>query len=577
MKTVEDIIRKLLKQSADYNIFIKFNSKTSTDKMSLTNLIRKAISDGYIQKTDTNVLKVTKEGRAYLNKIEGIEDAPKVAIATRRVNVNANNAKLDSSIIAKAYDIKLDFSDEIINIADDINNSANFSVVEDDRVDLRHLKTVTIDSEESKDLDDAFSIESIDDNTYKLYIHISDVSHFVELNSKLDFEALSRGTSTYLIDTVYNMFPSILSNNIFSLNEGVDRFTLSVIANINTNGDILDFNIVKSIIHSDRKLSYNYVQDLIDDKNTDESWLLELIKNANLIKDILYNNRKKKGVLEFNNKDLKIKLDDNGIPLEFNIVESLDSHKIIEEFMLLANSLVAIKLKDFDGVIYRYHGEPDEVRFNNFKKLALNKNFDLNKMRIDEFVEKVRGSEYENLLIPVLLRSMTPSSYSTTKKSHFGLSLDYYTYFTSPIRRYADLLIHRIVKDVIINKNSSINDTLKYVCTTNIEHLSILDKKAKKAENTLIQIKASRYMKDRLGDEYYGIISSISNKGIFVEVEGLEIEGFIEAHYVGSNYRFYQDTQSIYLDRLKAYELGDRIRILVASSNVESGKIFFSL
>ena len=555
MKTVEDIIRKLLKQSADYNIFIKFNSKTSTDKMSLTNLIRKAISDGYIQKTDTNVLKVTKEGRAYLNKIEGIEDAPKVAIATRRVNVNANNAKLDSSIIAKAYDIKLDFSDEIINIANNINNSANFSAVEDDRVDLRHLKTVTIDSEESKDLDDAFSIESIDDNTYKLYIHISDVSHFVELNSKLDLEALSRGTSTYLIDTVYNMFPSILSNNIFSLNEGVDRFTLSVIANINTNGDILDFNIVKSIIHSDRKLSYNYVQDLIDDKNTDESWLLELIKNANLIKDILYNNRKKKGVLEFNNKDLKIKLDDNGIPLEFNIVESLDSHKIIEEFMLLANSLVAIKLKDFDGVIYRYHGEPDEVRFNNFKKLALNKNFDLNKMRIDEFVEKVRGSEYENLLIPVLLRSMTPSSYSTTKKSHFGLSLDYYTYFTSPIRRYVDLLIHRIVKDVIINKNSSINDTLKDVCTTNIEHLSILDKKAKKAENTLIQIKAARYMKDRLGDEYYGIISSISNKGIFVEVEDLEIEGFIEAHYVGSNYRFYQDTQSIYLDRLKVLSL----------------------
>ncbi len=577
MKTVEDIIRKLLKQSADYNIFIKFNSKTSTDKMSLTNLIRKAISDGYIQKTDTNVLKVTKEGRAYLNKIEGIEDAPKVAIATRRVNVNANNAKLDSSIIAKAYDIKLDFSDEIINIANDINNNANFSAVEDDRVDLRHLKTVTIDSEESKDLDDAFSIESIDDNTYKLYIHISDVSHFVELNSKLDLEALSRGTSTYLIDTVYNMFPSILSNNIFSLNEGVDRFTLSVIANINTNGDILDFNIVKSIIHSDRKLSYNYVQDLIDEKNTDESWLLELIKNANLIKDILYNNRKKKGVLEFNNKDLKIKLDDNGIPLEFNIVESLDSHKIIEEFMLLANSLVAIKLKDFDGVIYRYHGEPDEVHFNNFKKLALNKNFDLNKMRIDEFVEKVRGSEYENLLIPVLLRSMTPSSYSTTKKSHFGLSLDYYTYFTSPIRRYVDLLIHRIVKDVIINKNSSINDTLKDVCTTNIEHLSILDKKAKKAENTLIQIKAARYMKDRLGDEYYGIISSISNKGIFVEVEGLEIEGFIEAHYVGSNYRFYQDTQSIYLDRLKAYELGDRIRILVASANTETGKIQFSL
>ena len=576
MKTVEDIIKKLLKQSVDYNIFIKFNSKTATDKMALTNLIRKAISDGYIQKTDTNVLKVTKEGRAYLNKVEGIEEAPKMLSISKRVNVDSNNAKLDSSIIAKAYDIKLDFSKEILKLAEEIKfDSTN---IESDRVDLRHLKTVTIDSENSKDLDDAFSIECIDDNTYKLYIHISDVSHFIEFNSKLDLEARSRGTSTYLIDTVYNMFPDCLSNNIFSLNENEDKFTLSIIVDLNNDGDILDFSIVKAIIKSDRKLSYNYVQDIIDKKVTNEdTWLLELIDNANIIKNILYSKRKEKGVLEFNNTDLKIKLDENGIPLEFKIVNLLESNKIIEEFMLLANSLVAFKLKDFEGVIYRYHGEPDEFRFNNFKKLALNKNFDLNKMKIGEFVDKVKGSEYENLLIPVLLRSMTPSSYSTTKKSHFGLSLEYYTYFTSPIRRYVDLLIHRIVKDVIISSNSSINDSLKEVCTTNIENLSILDKKSRKAENTLIQIKASRYMKDRLGDEYYGIISSISNKGIFVEVEGLDIEGFIESHYVGANYRFYQDTQSIYLDKHKAYELGDRIRILVASANTETGKILFSL
>ncbi|MCZ9982025.1 RNB domain-containing ribonuclease [Brachyspira hyodysenteriae] len=181
------------------------------------------------------------------------------------------------------------------------------------------------------------------------------------------------------------------------------------------------------------------------------------------------------------------------------------------------------------------------------------------------------------MLIPVLLRSMTPSSYSIVNKSHFGLGLDYYTYFTSPIRRYADLLIHRIVKDTILSNNNSINEKLKNICKDSIESLSLLDKTSKKAEKYLIQIKAARYMKDRLGDEYYGAVSSITPKGIYVEIEGLEIEGFIEATYVGSNYRFYQDMQSVYVDKVKAYELGDRVKVLVASSNVENGKIFFSL
>ena len=172
---------------------------------------------------------------------------------------------------------------------------------------------------------------------------------------------------------------------------------------------------------------------------------------------------------------------------------------------------------------------------------------------------------------------MTPSSYSTVNKSHFGLGFDYYTYFTSPIRRYADLLIHRIVKDTILSNKETIDEKLKNVCKDSIDSLSLLDKTSKKAERYLRQIKAARYMKDRLGDEYYGLISSISNKGIFVEIEGLEIEGFIESTYVGSNYRFYPDMQSVYIDKIKAYELGDKVKVLVASANVENGKIFFSL
>ena len=581
MKTAEELIKKLMKNQMDYNIFIKFNSKTAIEKTALTNLIRKAISDGYIQKTDGNLLKVTKEGKQYINRLEGKEEAPKT-VKSVKVNIDVKNAKEDSKIIAKAYNIKQDFSEELIKYAEEINEAANFNNIEEDRIDLRNLKTITIDSESSKDLDDALSIEKQDDDNYKVYIHISDVSHFIELNSPLDLEARSRGNSTYLIDEVYNMFPEILSNNVISLNENTDRFAMTLLVHINNKGEVLSSEVFKSVINSNRKLSYDYVEDIIDKKCQDEDWLMVLIDNALTIKNLLYNRRKEGRGVEFDNQDIKIVLNDDGIPIEFYAEEKKQSMSIVEELMLLANSEIAKKLSKYDGAIYRYHGVPDEYRFNNFKILAHNKGYDLKELSdksydIKEFVDRVRGKQEENLLIPVLLRSMTPSSYSIVNKSHFGLGLDYYTYFTSPIRRYADLLIHRIVKDTILSGKEVIEDSLKNICKDSIDSLSLLDKTSKKAERYTRQIKAARYMKDRLGDEYYGVISSISPKGIYVEIEGLDIEGFIESIYIGSNYRFYQDMQSVYIDKIKAYELGNRVKVLVAKSNVENGKIFFSL
>ncbi|MEI0517902.1 ribonuclease R family protein [Brachyspira murdochii] len=581
MKTAEELIKKLMKNQMDYNIFIKFNSKTAIEKTSLTNLIRKSISDGYIQKTDGNLLKVTKEGKQYINKLEGKEDVPKT-VKSVRVNIDVKNAKEDSKIIAKAYNIKQDFSEELIKYAEKINDTSDFNNIEEGRIDLRNLKTITIDSESSKDLDDALSIEKEDDDHYKVYIHISDVSHFIELNSPLDIEARSRGNSTYLIDEVYNMFPEILSNNVISLNENADRFAMTLLVHINNKGEVLSSEVFKSVINSDKKLSYDYAEDIIDKKCQAEDWLIVLIDNALTIKNILYNRRKEGRGVEFDNQNVQIVLDDDGIPIEFYAEEKKQSMSIVEELMLLANSEIAKKLSKYDGVIYRYHGVPDEYRFNNFKILAHNKGYDLKELPdksydIKEFVDRVKGKQEENLLIPVLLRSMTPSSYSIVNKSHFGLGLDYYTYFTSPIRRYADLLIHRIVKDTILSGNEVIEESLKNVCKDSIDSLSLLDKTSKKAERYTRQIKAARYMKDRLGDEYYGVISSISPKGIYVEIEGLDIEGFIESIYIGSNYRFYQDMQSVYIDKIKAYELGDRVKVLAAKSNVENGKIFFSL
>ena len=578
MKTIEELIRKLIKNQIDYNVFIKFNSKTVTEKTALTNLIRKAISENYIQKTDNNLLKITKEGREYINKLEGKEIAPKT-IQNKKISVNPQNAKLDSKIIADAYNIKSDFSEELLKIANEINNNAIFDCK--DRIDLREIKTITIDGETSKDLDDAISVEKIEDK-YKVYVHISDVSHFIDIDYPLDLEAKSRGNSSYLIDKIYNMFPEILSNNIMSLNENEERFALTLIFIIDKEGNILESNILKSLIKSDRRLSYNYAEDIINKKVEEENWLLELINNSLDIKNILYKKRKEGRGIEFDNNDIKIVLNEEGIPIEFYGEEKKQSAHIIEELMLLANSEIAKKLKDYDGVIFRYHGLPDEYRFNNFKILAHNKGYELKKLENDgydikEFIERVKGKAEENLLTSVLLRSMTPSSYSIVNKSHFGLGLDYYTYFTSPIRRYADLLIHRIVKSVLINKDKEIDLKLKDLCKDSFDKLSILDKTSNKAERNVRQVKAARFMKDRLGDEYFGIISSMSKYGITVEIEGLEIEGFIESHYVGSDYRFYQDMQSIFTDRRKAYEFGDRVKIFVASVNVENGKINFSL
>ena len=578
MKTIEELIRKLIKNQIDYNVFIKFNSKTVIEKTALTNLIRKAISENYIQKTDNNLLKITKEGREYINKLEGKEIAPKT-IQNKKISVNPQNAKLDSKIIAEAYNIKSDFSEELLKIANEINNNAIFDCK--DRIDLREIKTITIDGETSKDLDDAISVEKIEDK-YKVYVHISDVSHFIDIDSPLDLEAKSRGNSSYLIDKVYNMFPEILSNNIMSLNENEERFALTLIFIIDKEGNILESNILKSLIKSDRRLSYNYAEDIINKKVEEENWLLELINNSLDVKNILYKKRKEGRGIEFDNNDIKIVLNEEGIPIEFYGEEKKQSAHIIEELMLLANSEIAKKLKDYDGAIFRYHGLPDEYRFNNFKILAHNKGYELKKLEnggydIKEFIERVKGKAEENLLTSVLLRSMTPSSYSIVNKSHFGLGLDYYTYFTSPIRRYADLLINRIVKSVLINKDKEIDLKLKDLCKDSFEKLSILDKTSNKAERNVRQVKAARFMKDRLGDEYFGIISSMSRNGITVEIEGLEIEGFIESHYVCSDYRFYQDMQCVFIEKVKAYELGDRVKIFVASVNVENGKINFSL
>lgn len=588
MKTIEDLIKKLLKTPAlNHYTFKNFNAKTEDEKKNLDKLIFEAIRKGYVEKSSGNVLKVTNEGRRYINGFEGKENL--VKIKNEIFSVEENDAKKDSKIIADSYKIKNSFSENILKEASSIiENKDNFEI-KDDRLDLRDLKIITIDSETSKDLDDAISVEKAD-GVYKVGIHISDVSHFIPLNSPLDLEARSRGNSVYFIDEVYNMFPDMLSNDIFSLNEGVDRFVVSLFVTVNETGDILNTSFHKSVIKSSRRLTYEYANELLIGLKEDEKWLLELLQNAFEAKKILFEKRKDGKGVDFYSKNIKIVLDDYGKPKEFFVEEKKESEKIIEEFMLFANFEAAKKLKDYEGAIYRSHGNPDERTFNNFLILSKIKGYEVIKssngnFNLRAFVDSVRGSKDEKLLISLLLKSMRPAIYSVDNKSHFGLGFDYYTYFTSPIRRYVDLINQRLVKTLIHNEIKTdekeyrkvINDDLKSILKSSAESCSILDKTASKAEKILRQIKAARYMKEKLGDEYHGIISSVSKKGIFVEIEEMGIEGFIDSTYVGGNYRYFEDNQTVYIDKVKGYTLGDCVKVYVAKSDVSKCKIYFSL
>ena len=571
MKTIEELIRKLIKNQIDYNVFIKFNSKTVIEKTALTNLIRKAISENYIQKTDNNLLKITKEGREYINKLEGKEIAPKI-IQNKKISVNPQNAKLDSKIIAEAYNIKSDFSEELLKIANEINNNAIFDCK--DRIDLREIKTITIDGETSKDLDDAISVEKIEDN-YKVYVHISDVSHFIDIDSPLDLEAKSRGNSSYLIDKVYNMFPEILSNNIMSLNENEERFALTLIFIIDKEGNILESNILKSLIKSDRRLTYDYAQDILDKIEEDEEWLKKLLTEANEIKEILLKKRIENGSIEFNLNETKIILDGDGNPKDFFIAERKETHKIIEELMLLANCEVAKKLKNIKGAIYRIHDSPDKEKLDTFNRIAYNRGYKLVKdnegnFDFQSFMENITGKADEKLLLTLLLRSMKQAVYDINNIGHFGLGFQYYTHFTSPIRRYTDLLTHRLLKLILEEDIKTLKPSMQKMFNNAALSCSKTERVAIECERALNKVKSVRFMKDKVGNEYNGIISGITKFGIFVEIEERGIEGLIRYAILKSHYRFDEKEQAAYSEANgKWFTLGDKIRIMVYKVNLK--------
>lgn len=458
------------------------------------------------------------------------------------------------------------------------------------RKDLRDVRMVTIDGEDAKDLDDAVSIERLDNGRYRLGVHIADVSHYVREKNPLDKEALKRGTSVYLIDRVIPMLPKKLSNGICSLNPKVDRLTLSCIMVIDSSGKVLDHEIVESVIRTNERMTYTDVTKILKDNDPELSkrydYLLDDFKAMEELCNILYKKRTKRGAIDFEFEESKIILNEFGKPIDIKPYEREIANRIIEEFMLVCNETVAEHMFwSHLPFVYRIHEDPDEEKLEKFREFIYNLGYivkwngEVKPRNLQEILEKVRGKKEETVVSTLLLRSMMRAKYSPECVGHFGLAAKYYCHFTSPIRRYPDLQIHRIIKEFI---NGKIDDDRSKKLTALVDYAarqsSETENIATEAEREVDDLKKAEYMLDRIGEEFEGIVSSVTSFGMFVELPNT-IEGLIHITALDDDYYIYDENHLCLMGERtkKIYRLGDFVKVRCSKVDIPNREIYFDM
>ena len=458
------------------------------------------------------------------------------------------------------------------------------------RKDLRDVRMVTIDGEDAKDLDDAVSIERLDNGRYRLGVHIADVSHYVREKNPLDKEALKRGTSVYLIDRVIPMLPKKLSNGICSLNPKVDRLTLSCIMVIDGSGKVLDHEIVESVIRTNERMTYTDVTKILKDNDPELSkrydYLLDDFKAMEELCNILYKKRTKRGAIDFEFEESKIILNEFGKPIDIKPYEREIANRIIEEFMLVCNETVAEHMFwSHLPFVYRIHEDPDEEKLEKFREFIYNLGYivkwngEVKPRNLQEILEKVRGKKEETVVSTLLLRSMMRAKYSPECVGHFGLAAKYYCHFTSPIRRYPDLQIHRIIKEFI---NGKIDDDRSKKLTALVDYAarqsSETENIATEAEREVDDLKKAEYMLDRIGEEFEGIVSSVTSFGMFVELPNT-IEGLIHITALDDDYYIYDENHLFLMGERskKIYRLGDFVKVRCSKVDIPNREIYFDM
>lgn len=497
---------------------------------------------------------------------------------------NKNDFNVDVLSIIRSYGLKDNFSKKTKKEAVFIEKEVDISK-EKDRKDLIDLFTVTIDGRDSKDFDDAISIEK-DEEDFILYVHIADVSHYVRENSEIDKEAYQRGNSTYLYNIVLPMLPEELSNGICSLNPNENRLALSLKMRINKLGKVVDYKIYKSIIKSNYRLVYDDVNDYLDNKDKvyDDEILIEKLELFDNLYKILKNKREKRGAIDFNFTESQIDVNEKGDVLNISIFERGSANKMIEEFMLVSNETIAslFAYMDFPS-IYRIHEKPKDEKVESFKNilntLGYNiKGKELHPKDFQEILKEVSGKDDESLVNMLMLRTMRKAKYTNYRDIHFGLATKYYTHFTAPIRRYPDLIVHRLVKDFIDNKLENISQSsLEKQLEKIAEHLSITERNSEECERDVEDLYKCKYMKKYIGEKFQGIISTITDFGIFIELENT-VEGCFMYKFSYDHFEYIEQKLScVNRDNNKRYKIGQKVLIEVKNVDLEKRNIDFGL
>lgn len=550
-------------QSKNFGFVVPDNTKMASDIFVSKERSKGAVSGHKVVVELTDYGKNGKKPEGKVIEILGHIDDPGVDIMS----------------IVKGFDLPVEFGEKVMNQVGRIPDHVLESDMEG-RTDLRDVQMVTIDGEDAKDLDDAVSLIKEGEN-YVLGVHIADVSNYVQENSALDREAVSRGTSVYLVDRVIPMLPHQLSNGICSLNQGVDRLAMSCTMMINPKGEIIDYKIAETVIHVNRRMNYSDVAKILEDKDeeTIEAYkeLVPMFQEMEKLAMILRKKRKKRGSIDFDFPESKIILDREGHPIDIKPYDRNVATKIIEDFMLAANETVAQHFYWQElPFVYRTHDTPDPEKIKKLSMFIGNFGYSLKTTQeevhpkeLQKLLAKIDGTAEEPMISRLTLRSMKQAKYTTECTGHFGLACEYYCHFTSPIRRYPDLQIHRIIKDSLRGRmNANRIEKYKGRLPEVAKHASEMERRADEAERETDKLKKVEFMEDKIDEIYEGVISGITNWGIYVELPNT-VEGMIRvADLPGDYFSYNEETyEMVGQGTGKTYKLGQKITIQVRDTD----------
>lgn len=502
-----------------------------------------------------------------------------------------NDPGIDILSIIHKHGLKIDFPDKVLDQVAAIPDKVLESDLEGRR-DLRHKEIVTIDGADAKDLDDAITVEQLDNGNFKLGVYIADVSYYVEEYTALDKEASERGTSVYLVDRVIPMIPHRLSNGICSLNRGQDRLVLACEMEIDGKGTVITHEIFEAVINTTERMTYENVNKILVDE--DEAIIEEFaplvphFETMQTLAEILFYKRKKRGAIDFDFKEAKVLVDEEGTAVDVVIRERSVGERLIEEFMLCANETVAEHFHWLDvPFIHRIHEQPDEGKLEHFFEFLGGLGYvvkgtanEIHPLELQKVLDRVEGEPEELVISKLMLRSMKQAKYDPHSIGHFGLSTDFYTHFTSPIRRYPDLIVHRLIRAYLIQGKMD-HDTIKKwkeSLPDIAKHTSAMERVAVETERDVDDLKKAEYMLDKIGEQFTGIISSVTSFGLFVELENT-VEGLVHVSYMTDDYYHYSDRHHALIGEMtkKVYKIGQEVEIKVSDVNMDEHAVDFLL